>query len=157
MLEKLHLWRINADNSDSFSVALIPSRPISWCFLNVTTLSAPCPWLALSSALLCSFSIPLSFCLSCNNSHPNECQHVKPTSAHTHALAVPPLATASVNTKASKQNHCPSIEELWLQLHRATNNAAWMSEYYQWATNGDTWFFFLLILNITIYIMLSAN
>lgn len=74
----------------------------------------------------------------------------------THTLAAPPLTVASVNTKASKQNHCPSIEELWLQLHSATNNATWMSEYYEWAPKGDTWFLFFIILNIPSYNLLSA-
>lgn len=39
---------------------LCSHEDICWCALDVTTFSAPCPWLVFSSALLSFFSIPLS-------------------------------------------------------------------------------------------------
>lgn len=62
---------------------------------------ADAPWTSPLSQLLvlgwpfhlqCSFSslfLSLSFCRSCSNTHPNQCQHVKPTSAHTRLLRPP--------------------------------------------------------------------
>lgn len=62
---------------------MAPWRP-SGCSLKVSVCQL--------RVLLCSSAplVLLSFCLSWNNSRPNERQHLKPTSAHVHALTAPP-------------------------------------------------------------------